>query len=1233
MPKFVPRQRKHKTRAREQQQRNGAGGDDSNVAEVFPADKAEREERKRRLKEEMSTGMSGMSTKKKKRLDKYIETKLKKEENLDLLKKLAESKIDTSLFQSSKNLGRVHNTKREIMSRAMREKRAGIDVDRNEGLLRERQRENESSDKEECSGESENEVPKEQVEEASTQPQAANGAAAGFGSGLKRPLELDEQGKPIITKRRRGEKEKPTIIIQLPAQGEDSEDDEESEWGGFNSEGGSESQLDGEEEPESVRSVKKTEESDLDEDKSDATSEDDSVDENNKESRKERSSAFKAWAIQQRNNAIGFTPSEAPTEAFSKLNIPKPVSFAPRALESDPLPPELDTKTTTDETRKAFAVEVNRPPTIQETRLALPVVAEEQKVMEAIYNNPAVIVCGATGSGKTTQVPQFLFEAGYGSPNGPTPGMIGVTQPRRVAAVSMAARVGEELGSVTNRVAHQIRFDSNVSDNTAIKFMTDGILLREVNEDFFLRKYSAIVIDEAHERSVNTDILVGMISRIVQAREKIARGDPAFTEIAKKFPNTKPLKLVIMSATLRVSDFADNKRLFPSGPPPVLNVEGKQHKVTDHFARRTERDYLNEMYKKVQRGHKKLPKGGMLVFLTGQNEIMALSRRLKDAFPSTDGNLNKGPKVRVSATEAPVEDEDIDLGCGSNPALEDFSDDEDADAQGTNDEKDEFVISDEDEPPEDIPKVHVLPLYSNLPTNQQLRVFEPPPEGSRLIVVATNVAETSLTIPGIRYVFDCGRAKERKYDAVTRVQSFEVSWISKASASQRAGRAGRTGPGHCYKLYSSAVYERDFESFTVPEILRAPLEGVVLQLKQLGKQAVSIFPFPSPPDKHDLARAEKLLGYLGALSPLDGSITPLGQKIGTYPLSPRFARMICQSQTPNGAAVAIALVAALSVPEFFIPQNLVDVHASNGNPEGTPSDKSEDSEPEDPTITAQSTYNIAHRDLSSWNRTSDAVKLLKALHDYSRARDSLRFCAEHFLRPKALREANQLRLQIETIAYSESATFIPSNQTQLSTPTKQQLRLVPELVTSGFIDQVAIRADLSLEPPELAKRPRRAVDVPYITLFPSHELFGRVTAETDRFVYVHPSSVLARVEPKHLPKYIVYSRLQRGTERTVGDGINKRNVRSPKVRMHALTPATDALLLKLAKDSPLLEWGKPIGRIGILPTEGGRERRECDVVPSLVGQKGKIGWPLGSVRVVQRRDVRRGWVVERFVEA
>jgi ATP-dependent RNA helicase DHX37/DHR1 len=236
--------------------------------------------------------------------------------------------------------------------------------------------------------------------------------------------------------------------------------------------------------------------------------------------------------------------------------------------------------------------------------------------------------------------------------------------------------------------------------------------------------------------------------------------------------------------------------------------------------------------------------------------------------------------------------------------------------------------------------LHILPLYSLLPNDQQLRVFKPPPEGHRLVIVATNVAETSLTIPGIRYVVDSGRSKERQYDHQTGVQSFQVGWISKASANQRAGRAGRTGPGHCYRLYSSALFEDHFEKFSIPEILRMPIEGVVLQMKSMNIDQVVNFPFPTPPDRASLAKAEKLLVSLGALSKPTisrmiggksmlsiegGRITDLGKAMAGYPVAPRFGKMLVLGDQGDCLPFITAIVACLSVGDPFVHETTLDV--------------------------------------------------------------------------------------------------------------------------------------------------------------------------------------------------------------------------------------------------------------------------------------------------------------------
>lgn len=282
-----------------------------------------------------------------------------------------------------------------------------------------------------------------------------------------------------------------------------------------------------------------------------------------------------------------------------------------------------------------------------------------------------------------------------------------------------------------------------------------------------------------------------------------------------------------MSATLRVTDFTANAHLFPE-PPPVINVEARQYPVTIHFSKKTNLDdYVTEAFKKVSKIHQRLPPGGILVFLTGQEEIRNLVKRLREKFPLPSNKvLDEGnewaPPVKISAKNMDLELEDVDVDV-------DPSADNRTSNHSSDDDEDDSDLSDFEAAANEsltaAEPLYVLPLFSLLPVTEQLKIFQPPPDGSRLCVVATNVAETSLTIPGIKYVVDCGRVKQREYDKRTGVESFQVGWVSKASAGQRSGRAGRIGAGHCYRLYSSTVFERDFSTFAEPEILKYPIEG------------------------------------------------------------------------------------------------------------------------------------------------------------------------------------------------------------------------------------------------------------------------------------------------------------------------------------------------------------------------------------------------------------------------
>ena len=1012
-----------------------------------------------------------------------------------------------------------------------------------------------------------------------------------FGSGLKRPLEIDQDGNPMIRHIKKVKRvlREPKIYSELPWQGfssaddlSDSSEEASQEFSSGGTSTGSEED-NGDELDASTNS------------KSTASGSGKYVETGHKTERKERSSAFKAWAAQQMNEALGYSPNTIPENL-----VGTEYSVKQREPEEDPLPPELQVSNS-DLSRKVFSVQVKRSSEMQAARLELPIVAEEQKIMEAIFKHPSVVIWGATGSGKTTQVPQFLFEAGFGDPSSPNPGIIGVTQPRRVAAVSMAKRVSEELGGASSKVSYQIRFDSSVGHNTVIKYMTDGILLREIANDFLLSKYSAIIIDEAHERTVSTDILIGMITRIIDLRDSMSKADP----------KVKQLKLIIMSASLRIADFMDNPALFRHGAPPLLQAEGRQYPVTVHFARRTQRDYLDDAFHKISKGHKKLPPGGMLVFLTGQNEINSLTQKLRHTFDNAQGNRISDYKVRFPATEAPLETEDLDLDLGNQ---EDFIENEHSEGLDELEEDDEKAF-DTGEAPSTLSRVHVLPLYSQLQVKDQLRVFEPAPDNSRLIVLATNVAETSLTIPGIRYVFDCGRAKDKKYDQTTGVQSFQIGWISKASASQRAGRAGRMGPGHCYRLYSSAVYERDFVEHTEPEILRMPVEGVVLQLKSMNLQNIVNFPFPTPPDRESLYRAEKLLQNLGALT-ADGKITPAGRELSIYPLSPRLSKMLLIGHQHACMPYTIALVSALAVHDIFIPENQLDLSSTNKDLDCIYSNA--DRLADEAREHRKREYNIAQRQLSKGSPTSDALKLLSAVCAFAYASEPSSFCTQMSLNRKSLEEATSLREQLSKIVLTNRPALFPTYNFRLPPPSPTQLKALQEIVAAAFIDQIAIRADLSPSPPELPKKPSRATDVPYLPLFRSH--VGRPLSLVDVAVFIHPSSLLVHVSPKNLPQYIIYSHLQRGNPATVsGSAI-------PKTRVHALVEISGKQITALARGTPLLRYGKPIGKVAEVDS-----KRECWVVPELVGEKGRDGWPLPAVKVLQRKDAREGWVVEKVI--
>lgn len=455
----------------------------------------------------------------------------------------------------------------------------------------------------------------------------------------------------------------------------------------------------------------------------------------------------------------------------------------------------------------------------------LPVSAARDEIARAIGENQVVIVAGATGSGKTTQLPKICLELGRTR--------IAHTQPRRIAARSIAERIAHELEvPLGSTVGYRVRFTDAVSDDTRITLMTDGILLNEIHRDRLLRRYDTIIIDEAHERSLNIDFLLGYLRRIL--------------------PKRPDLKVVVTSATIDPESFARHFSPRPADPDaaaPIVEVSGRTYPVEIRYRPHDENaeddiDGLVAALRELDREER----GDVLVFLPGESEI-------KDAMDAVRGMYANDP--------APTE---------------------------------------------------VLPLYGRLSAAEQHRVFEPSRTAGvrRRVILATNVAETSLTVPGIRYVIDTGTARISRYSARSKIQRLPIEAISQASAQQRSGRAGRTAPGIAIRLYS----EEDFAGrpeFTEPEVLRTNLAAVVLQMMALGIGDVAAFPFLTPPDSRGVKAAMELLLELGAVS--ESRLTKVGRELARLPIDPRLARMLVEARKRDVLPSVLPIVAGLSIQD------------------------------------------------------------------------------------------------------------------------------------------------------------------------------------------------------------------------------------------------------------------------------------------------------------------------------
>ena len=468
---------------------------------------------------------------------------------------------------------------------------------------------------------------------------------------------------------------------------------------------------------------------------------------------------------------------------------------------------------------------------IEDIRKSLPIYEYKNDIMAAVEENPVLIICAETGSGKTTQLTQYLHEFGYTN-NGKK---IGCTQPRRVAAMSVAARVSEEMGcKIGYEVGYSIRFEDMTSDKTCIKYLTDGMLLREFLTEPDLSSYGALIIDEAHERTLSTDILFGLVK-----------------DIARYRPD---LRLLISSATMDAEKFSE---YFDDAP--VFYVPGRRYPIDIHYTPQPEANYLHAAVTTIFQIHTTQPRGDILVFLTGQDEIEAAAENIQETAR---------------------------------------------------------VLGDK------ISELIVCPIYANLPSEMQAKIFEPTPEGARKVVLATNIAETSITIDGVIFVIDPGFVKQNAYNPRTGMSSLIVTPCSRAAAKQRAGRAGRVGPGKCFRLYTKWAHNNELEESTVPEIQRTNLGMVILMLKSLGINDLIGFDFMDPPPGETIIRALEMLYALGALNS-KGELTKMGRRMAEFPVDPMLSKSILSSEEYGCTEEVLSIIAMLTESSslFFRPKD------------------------------------------------------------------------------------------------------------------------------------------------------------------------------------------------------------------------------------------------------------------------------------------------------------------------
>ncbi|KAM3859369.1 ATP-dependent RNA helicase DHX8-like [Diretmus argenteus] len=587
---------------------------------------------------------------------------------------------------------------------------------------------------------------------------------------------------------------------------------------------------------------------------------------------------------------------------------------------------------------------------ILEQRESLPIYKLKEQLIQAVHDNQIMIVVGETGSGKTTQITQYLAEAGY-----TTRGKIGCTQPRRVAAMSVAKRVSEEYGCCLGQeVGYTIRFEDCTSTETVIKYMTHGMLQRECLLDPDMSQYSLIMLDEAHERTIHTDVLFGLLKKTIQKR--------------------KDMKLIVSSATLDAVKFS--QYFFEA---PIFTIPGRAFPVEILYTKEPETDYLDAGLITVMQIHLTEPPGDILVFLTGQEEIDTACEILYERMKSL------GP---------------------------------------------------------DVPELIILPVYSALPSEMQTRIFDPAPPGSRKVIIATNIAETSLTIDGIYYVVDPGFVKQIVYNSKTGIDQLVVTPISQAQAKQRSGRAGRTGPGKCYRLYTERAYRDEMLTSNVPEIQRTNLASTVLSLKAMGINDLLAFDFMDSPPMETLIIAMEMLYTLGALDD-EGLLTRLGRRMAEFPLEPMLCKMLIMSVHLSCSEEMLTIVSMLSVQNIFY----------------RPKDKQTQAD---------------QKKAKFFQLEGDHLTLLAVYNSWKNNKFSNPWCFENFIQARSLKRAQDIRKQMLSIMDRHKLDVVSCGKATLR---------VQKAICSGYFRNAA------------RKHPqdgyRNLIDQQVVYLHPSSTLFNR----------------------------------------------------------------------------------------------------------------------------------------------